>query len=421
MCNIVSRSLRQCARFLARNDGQISVIFALAAIPLVGAVGAAVDFSGGHRMRASLQAALDDAVLAAAIGGGSDWESVALYSFKGNAGIKGLDTSGVTPKFSKDGSVYYGQVSASVPTTFAKIIGFSTLPIGAKSAATTAYVPLCVLGLNAFDKGAFDMNGNSVFNAPGCAVQVNTSANRGMTQEGKPTAKAAKFNVSGGHTGDGYSSAPQDGAATVPDPYASIPFPDHDSCSGKNPKGMVVNGGAQTLWPGTYCGGLTIKGQASVTLQPGIYVMVEGALLLDGGASITGREVMVAFTGTDATLRVWGNSTLDLTSPKTGTYANFQFFQDVNDANGRGAWVSIGGNGNSGDLSKATWDGIAYFPTQNFWAYGNVVVNANSPSMAIVAGQIWDQGNATINVTNSNSRGLDVPQTQVAGGARLLQ
>ena len=84
--------------------------------------------------------------------------------------------------------------------------------------------------------------------------------------------------------------------------------------------------------------------------------------------------------------------------------------------------MSIGGNGsNSTDTSKATWDGIAYFPAQNFWVYGNAVVNANSPGVAIVAGQIWDQGNAAINITDNNSRNLNVIRPQVAGGARLVQ
>ena len=83
--------------------------------------------------------------------------------------------------------------------------------------------------------------------------------------------------------------------------------------------------------------------------------------------------------------------------------------------------MSLGGNGNTGDKSKATWDGIAYFPTQNFWVYGNTVVNLNSPSMALVAGQIWVQGNATMNVTNDNPRNLAVSQVTTAGGARLIQ
>jgi len=49
-------------------------------------------------------------------------------------------------------------------------------------------------------------------------------------------------------------------------------------------------------------------------------------------------------------------------------------------------------------------------------------VNLNSPSMALVAGQIWVQGNATMNVTNNNPRNLSgLTQATVPGGARLIQ
>src|ERR1044072_5422218 len=106
MSKLIHRSPASFVRFCKRSDGHVAVIFALAAIPMVGAVGVAVDYSSGHRMRTSLQAALDDAVLAAAIDGGSNWQTVALDHFKGNATIKGLDTSGVTPTFTKDGSIY---------------------------------------------------------------------------------------------------------------------------------------------------------------------------------------------------------------------------------------------------------------------------------------------------------------------------
>ena len=59
------------------------------------------------------------------------------------------------------------------------------------------------------------MNGNSKFNAPNCAVQVNSKDNKGMTQEGHPTAVGKRFGVSGAHTGDGYSTPPKDGAEAV--------------------------------------------------------------------------------------------------------------------------------------------------------------------------------------------------------------
>ena len=404
-------------QFQRRDDGQVAVMFGLAVLPLAAAVGAAVDYSHGNQVRTSLQKALDSAVLAAAIDASSNWQIVALNSFNGNLNAK--NSAVRTPTFTFDKDVYSGSVSAIAETSFMGVVGINSLTVSATSAATTGKIPLCVLGLNTFDTGAFDMNGNSKFNAPNCAVQANTKASRGMTQEGQPTAVARKFGVSGAHTGNGYSTAPKDGSPAVPDPYASIPFPAHDTCD--KGKGLTINGGSTTLSPGTYCGGVRIKGGASITLQSGVYIMVDGSFWLDGGSSATGKEVVIAFTGDDATLRVWGDSTINLTSPTSGTYKNFQFFQDPNDDKGRGAWVSIGGNGNTGDQSKATWDGIAYFPSQNFWVFGNTTVNLNSPSMALVAGQVWVQGNATMNVTNDNPRNLAVSQVTTAGGARLIQ
>ena len=423
---MLSRSfIRQ---FRRDQEGQVAVIFGLALVPIIAGVGAAVDYSHGNQVRTSLQKAVDAAVLAAAIDGSPKWQTAALNAFIGNRNDKGsllgtpsfsMQNSAGTPTFSAQGDVYSGTITAVVPTSFMKIVSIDSFPVTATSSATTAKIPLCVLGLNAFDKGAFDMNGNSKFSGPNCAVQVNSKDSKGMTQEGQPTAVARKFGVSGAHTGNGFSPAPKDGADPIKDPYASIPFPDHDACGKGN--GLTINGGVTTLSPGTFCGGIRIKGGATVTLNPGIYVMIDGSFWLDGGSSATGKEVTIAFTGSDATLRVWGDSTIDLTSPTSGTYKNFQFFQDPNDDKGRGQWVSLGGNGNTGDKSKATWDGIAYFPTQNFWVYGNTVVNINSPSMALVAGQIWVQGNAALNVTNDNPRKLAVNPVTTAGGARLIQ
>src|SRR5947207_7476856 len=251
---MLRKTTEKCQRlwneFQRREDGQVAVMFAFAVLPLVTVVGAAVDYSRGNQVRTSLQKALDSSVLAAAIDGSSSWRTAALNSFNGNVNAKGSSVG--MPTFTLEKDIYSGSVSASTETSFMGVVGIHSLAISAKSAATTAKSPLCVLGLNAFDTGAFDMNGNSKFNAPTCAVQVNTKANKGMTQEGQPTAVAKRFGVSGAQTGNGYSTPPKDGSPAVPDPYASIPFPSHDTCS--KGKGLTINGGSTTLSPGTYCG-----------------------------------------------------------------------------------------------------------------------------------------------------------------------
>jgi hypothetical protein len=154
-------------------------------------------------------------------------------------------------------------------------------------------------------------------------------------------------------------------------------------------------------------------------------VMVDGPFWVNGSANVAGSDVMIAFTGKGSTLQVWGDASVNLTSPKTGTYANFQFFQDRNSASTAQLWVSIGGSsgGNEEGATKLTFDGTAYFPTQNFWVFGNTILNANSPGMAIVSDKIWTQGNATFTITNLNPRSLTgiqaPPQTDL--GVRLIQ
>jgi hypothetical protein len=299
-----------------------------------------------------------------------------------------------------------------------------TIPVNVSAAATGARGSLCILGLNAFDSGSFDLNGNAKFNAPSCAVQANSGSSQGMTMEGQPTAKAKTFGVSGGHTGNTYSPKPIDGTAKIADPYASLAFPHYDYCSGHEQ--MLKIKSDQALSPGTYCGGVHIFSGANVTLDPGVYVMNGGPFWVNGNSTVTGDKVMIAFTGDDSTLYLTGNSTITLTSPTMGVYANMQFMQDRTQevphagTGAEGVWFSVGGS--NGDTTKLKYDGTAYLPTQNWWVYGNAVVDANSPSLAIVAGKIWTQGDATVNITTNNPRSLAVSAPpQLIASAKLIR
>jgi Flp pilus assembly protein TadG len=60
----IIRHIRDAARrFVGANDGNIAVIFTLAAIPVIGFVGAAIDYSRTNNARSSAQAALDSTAL----------------------------------------------------------------------------------------------------------------------------------------------------------------------------------------------------------------------------------------------------------------------------------------------------------------------------------------------------------------------
>jgi hypothetical protein len=51
-----------------------------------------------------------------------------------------------------------------------------------------------------------------------------------------------------------------------------------------------------------------------------------------------------------------------------------------------------------------------YLPEQQVWVSGashDTIINANSPSLGMVTDRVWVQGNAVIEVTQENRRGID--------------
>ena len=409
--------------FLADSGGHIAIITALGAPVLGLAVAAGISLSDAEQRRSTLQDALDAAVLAGAARGGTVEQRAAAAQSFFNANRNPIIRE-AEAEFEADSQFVTGVGSTTLPTVFAVLFGRETIEISADARAERQSMSVCLLGLNGLDNGAFDINGNPDFRAPDCAVHANSGSSRAMTQEGRVAATAGLFSVRGGSHTNNFSPAPIEGHETLADPYAHIPFMPHEVCNGQSKKGLVVRESV-TLQPGTYCGGIDITGSGvRVTMTPGEYVMVDGPLLVNGNARLEGREVVVGFTGPDSTLRVWGNGSVDLTSPTTGTYANMQFFQDRSDPRGRGMWVSVGGNGgpnDENDHSKLSIDGAAYFPTQNFWVYGAAKVDINSPGLAVVADKIWFQGAAKIRVTSENDRDVDNRvQSFVRYGARLV-
>jgi Flp pilus assembly protein TadG len=408
-------------QFGADQRGNVFITTAILLPVLIGAAGVAVSYSIGSSTRSDVQNALDAAVLAGVIASEAsspDPVGAANNAFKAN--LSSWTTGNapdVSATFSLDSTstTMSGKATGNVTNPFGALIGGKTMAIGVAAAATAVTTPVCVLGLDTLGSGSFDINGGAVqFNA-NCAVQANTTSSKGMTQTGNGAVNATKFGVTGGHKTKTYSPTPADGAPAIPDPYASLPFPYYSSCSGKT-KLLEINTGT-TLSPGTYCGGVHVYASANVTLQPGIYVMVDGPFWTDGSAVVTGDQVTIAFTGKGSTVQVWGNSQMTVTSPTSGTYMNMQFLQDNSSSETHGLWASIGGSGSSAKLS---YDGVAYFPTENFWVRGNAVVNANSPSLAIVTSDVSIQGSTIVNVTHDNTRNLSVSSPTTTNGAKLI-
>jgi Flp pilus assembly protein TadG len=142
---IFNRIRTAACRFAGADQGNIAVIFAIAAVPILSFVGAAIDYSRANSARSSLQAALDSTALMVSrdLTNGtistSEIEAKAktyfssLYTGKfGTVSTNDIHAT-YTPKDSSGISTIRITGSGKMPTDFMKIAGFPTLDFGSSS------------------------------------------------------------------------------------------------------------------------------------------------------------------------------------------------------------------------------------------------------------------------------------------------
>jgi Flp pilus assembly protein TadG len=129
------------ARFWNNRHGGVAPMLALTLVPLMGAVGVAVDYSQANATKAAFQAALDSTALmlskTAATQTGIQLQTTATSYF--NALFSRPNTSGVVISAtysSTGGSTVVLTATATVQTNFLGILGYSSLPISATSTST---------------------------------------------------------------------------------------------------------------------------------------------------------------------------------------------------------------------------------------------------------------------------------------------
>ena len=97
-----------------------------------------------------------------------------------------------------------------------------------------------------------------------------------------------------------YSPAATTDCPVLEDPLSSRAAPPVGACNYMN---KVVDGITAMLPPGVYCGGLKLTNGAVGKLSSGIFIIKDGPLTVDGGASLSGTEVGIYLKGSAANLR----------------------------------------------------------------------------------------------------------------------
>ena len=138
---------RLCRGLLASKNGNVAITFGLAAVPLFGALGAALDYSRISGSQSTLQSAMDASVLAGLAAASGNEIATATRIF--NANFNDPDTTLGAPSYTLDTSCgcLTGTVAGTIRMTIMSIVGISTMPVGVSSKASnkkTATKPLTV-------------------------------------------------------------------------------------------------------------------------------------------------------------------------------------------------------------------------------------------------------------------------------------
>src|SRR5262249_55882826 len=276
--------------------------------------------------------------LAAARDGTFNWQNVAIDTYNANLATKGSTVG--APVFTKnaDGS-YSGNASGTIPSSFLKVVGISAIGFGVKANAVGVGTPgqACVMATNRNAQPALSLNGNAGIDikAPNCVLQVNSNAFGAVSLNGNTTIKSAENCFVGTSTKVGNASIvpePDPECKPMPDPFANVTKPAVGPCDYTN---YSLSGNKTvTLNPGVYCGGMKFTGQTHVTFSPGLYIIKDGTISAQGGASFIGLGVTFFLTGAGAAVDIEGGANWHLVASNNGSLAGFVFYLEPNGPTG---------------------------------------------------------------------------------------
>jgi Flp pilus assembly protein TadG len=181
---IFNRVRTAARRFAKADQGNIAVLFAIAAVPILSFVGAAIDYTRANSARSSMQAALDSTALMLAkdLSDGTITASdintkasayfTALYT---NKEARAVTVAATYTASTSQGSTIVVNGSGNVPTEFMKVAGFPQLGFDTSSTAAWGNVRMRVaLALDV--TGSMDQDGKMTAMKPAAKALIDQLA-----------------------------------------------------------------------------------------------------------------------------------------------------------------------------------------------------------------------------------------------------
>ncbi|WP_410823529.1 pilus assembly protein TadG-related protein [Methylobacterium oryzisoli] len=329
----------------------MAIVFVIALPMLVGAVSAAIEYGRLLHRRAQLQSAAD----AAALAGGNmlklvNTDDAAVRS----AALQVFATQAQTPpdRVSRPSAVVTEKrggvevaVEETVPSLMGKLLSLPSMTVSVRATAQLMnQLRLCALALDPSAKGTLYLEKEAQVTALDCSIYSNSRHGQGVLAGDNATVRAQSICSAGGYEAPkaNFTPTPIPQCAPIPDPLKDQVLPTAGPCimlpayispksasEGKN----EIKDVTATLSPGTYCGGLKITGKSQITLNPGIYIIKDGPLVVEKRASLLGSEVGLFFTGDRGGLRFDKDTTVSLAARTSAPMAGLLMAEERTVAN----------------------------------------------------------------------------------------
>ncbi|HEY4030432.1 MAG TPA: pilus assembly protein TadG-related protein [Caulobacteraceae bacterium] len=382
----VRRVAGPAATWLGCRKGNVALLFALLLPMAVGGAGLATEVGVWYHRRLELQGAADAAAYAAAVdmrAGATQTaftaEALAAAKASGFDSTQGTLTVNWPPLSGshQTSNAVEVLISENVPRFFSSLFINTALIENTRSVTITQNASnACVLALDTTASGSVTFSGSSNISLTGCSVMANSVSSTAITAQGATSVQAdCLITVGGVSLTSGVSetvcSTPITQAPPVADPYAGVPTP--------TPTGACQSTSGNTLSPGTYCSGMSLKG--NVILQPGTYYL-QGDLSINANANVTGNGVTIFMQGSNS-VSMNGNATVNISAPTSGDYSGVLFMGDRSCTSCSGTSETFNGTADS------TMTGAIYFAKQNVNYIGNFA-GANGCTQVVADTVTWN-------------------------------
>lgn len=398
-----------------RRDQTGSLVIAAAAVLLIamGIAALAVDMSYAYAVKTQLWATADAAALAAAsdlpdeetaTATALDYAEKNMPAAKNGPVVTAADvqagfwdsaarsfTVGATPLNAVRVTARRSQVNGNpLSLIFANILGVAETNISTSSLAGTPGEAVCLLTLDPSAGNAMNI-GNGVFTATNCKVQINSTDALALNGNSNGVLNASRICV-GGAAGStpSYSPPPETGCAPLPDPLADLETPTFGACDQVN---ATYNEVSVTIFPGVYCGGISVGSSTVLTMDPGLYVIKDGVFKVAGGGAVQGAGITLLLSGATTEIDLGGSGTLDLSPPVAGPLAGFLIAPDRNDPPGTNH--SLGGGAN------VKIAGIIYLPEGNLVFQGNSEATTADSAVFFIVRTFEMNGSGSLTLSNN--------------------